>query len=137
MTGSASLVAGSTQDPSGGSLMASNLARRAWPRLVQGVSVSWRCSVHEAQRLGADFDVAFVAMKAYDSLLARSLLDAVALAAADSVQERRQLRTLARLSLPQKILAHVGLPGPRDGPSLPSALSVMPAEQPALPGVTQ
>jgi len=28
---------------------------------------------------GTDFDVAFVAMKAYDSLLARSLLDAVAL----------------------------------------------------------
>jgi len=47
--------------------------------LVQGASVSWRCSVHEAQRLGTDFDVAFVAMKAYDSLLARSLLDAVAL----------------------------------------------------------
>jgi len=36
----------------------------------------------------------------------------------------------------QKILAHVGLPGTRDGPSLLSALSVMPAEQPALPGVT-
>ena len=59
--------------------MASNLARRAWQRLVQGASVSWRCSVHEAQQLGTDFDVAFVAMKAYDSLLARSLLDAVAL----------------------------------------------------------
>ena len=36
----------------------------------------------------------------------------------------------------QKILAHVGLPGTRDGPRLLSALSVMPAEQPALPGVT-
>jgi len=58
------------------------------------------------------------------------------LAAADLVQERRQQRALARLSLPQKILAHVGLPGTRDGPSLPSAPSVMPAEQPALPGVT-
>ena len=52
------------------------------------------------------------------------------------------MRLLATIDDPvviQKILAHVGLPGARDGPRLPSAISVVPAEQPeqpALPGVT-
>jgi hypothetical protein len=36
----------------------------------------------------------------------------------------------------QRILAHLGLPGARDGPPLPSAVSAAPAEQPALPSVT-
>ena len=52
------------------------------------------------------------------------------------------MRLLATIDDPvviQKILAHVGLPGARDGPRLPSAISGVPAEQPeqpALPGVT-
>ncbi len=52
------------------------------------------------------------------------------------------MRLIATIDDPvviQKILAHVGLPGARDGPRLPSALSGVPAEQPeppALPGVT-
>jgi hypothetical protein len=36
----------------------------------------------------------------------------------------------------QRILAHLGLPGARDGPSFPSAVSAAPAEQPALPSVS-
>jgi hypothetical protein len=36
----------------------------------------------------------------------------------------------------QRILAHLGLPGVRDGPPLPAAVSAAPAEQPALPSVT-
>ena len=36
----------------------------------------------------------------------------------------------------QRILAHLGLPGARDGPPFPSAVSAVPAEQPALPSVT-
>ena len=36
----------------------------------------------------------------------------------------------------QRILAHLGLPGARDGPPFPSAVSAAPAEQPALPSVT-
>ena len=50
-----------------------------------------------------------------------------------------RMRLLATIDDPvviQKILAHVGLPGARDGPRLPSALSVVPAVPPILPGVT-
>ena len=50
-----------------------------------------------------------------------------------------RMRLLATIDDPaviQKILAHVGLPGARDGPRVPSAISGVPAEQPALPGVT-
>ena len=36
----------------------------------------------------------------------------------------------------QRILAHLGLPGTRDGPQLPASVSAAPAEQPALPSVT-
>jgi hypothetical protein len=36
----------------------------------------------------------------------------------------------------QRILAHLGLPGVRDGPPPPAAVSAVPAEQPALPSVT-
>ena len=50
-----------------------------------------------------------------------------------------RMRLLATIDDPvviQKILAHVGLPGARAGPRLPAALSGVPAEPPALPGVT-
>jgi hypothetical protein len=36
----------------------------------------------------------------------------------------------------QRILAHLGLPGARDGPPPPAAVSAAPTEQPALPYVT-
>jgi len=36
----------------------------------------------------------------------------------------------------QRILAHLGLPGVRDGPPPAAAVSAAPAEQPALPSVT-
>jgi len=48
----------------------------------------------------------------------------------------RLLATIDDPAVIQKILAHVGLPGARDGARLPSAISGVPAEQPALPGVT-
>jgi hypothetical protein len=49
------------------------------------------------------------------------------------------MRLLATIDDPaaiQKILSHVGLPSARDGPRPPSAISVVQAVQPALPGVT-
>jgi len=36
----------------------------------------------------------------------------------------------------QRILTHLGFPGARDGPPLPSAVSAAPADQPALPSLT-
>jgi len=50
-----------------------------------------------------------------------------------------RMRLLATIDDPlviQKTLAHVGLPGARDGPRLPSSLSVVPAALPINPGVT-
>jgi hypothetical protein len=48
----------------------------------------------------------------------------------------RLLATIDDPAVIQKILVHVGLPGVREGPRLPSAISGVPAEPPALPGVT-
>ena len=48
----------------------------------------------------------------------------------------RLLATIDDPAVIQKIRAHVGLPGARDGPRLPFATSVVQAVQPALPGVT-
>ena len=48
----------------------------------------------------------------------------------------RLLATIDDRAVIHKILSHVRLPGARDGPRLPSAISVVQAVQPALPGVT-
>jgi hypothetical protein len=46
------------------------------------------------------------------------------------------MATLDDPAVIQRILAHLGLPGARDGPPPPAAVSAAPAEQPALPSVT-
>ena len=46
------------------------------------------------------------------------------------------IATIEDPAVVQRILAHLSLPGARDGPSLPSAVSAAPAAQPALPFVT-
>lgn len=47
------------------------------------------------------------------------------------------IATINDPALIQRILVHLGLPGVRDGPPLPSTVSVVRAEQRALPYVTR
>ena len=56
---------------------------------------------------------------------------------ADLCAGRMQLlATIEDPAVIQRILAHLGLPGIRDGPQPPCSMTEVRAEQPALPGVT-
>jgi hypothetical protein len=46
------------------------------------------------------------------------------------------IATIEDSAVIRRILAHLGLPGARDGQPFPSAVLAVPAEQPALPSVT-
>jgi len=45
------------------------------------------------------------------------------------------IATIEEPAVIQRILAHLGLPGTRDGPPSPRAATAAGAEQPTLPGV--
>jgi integrase/recombinase XerD len=54
----------------------------------------------------------------------------------DCAGRMQLIATIEDPAVIQRILAHLGLPGARDGPSFPSAVSVAPAAEPVLPSVT-